>query len=832
VQVTNRGKTALRVAFVLPPELTPHLEISPPHSLIQGASSFSAQLKFLPLPGIFADCDKYFEGDCLKVPAEIRVVDQVLPVPYSIRARVATSDLVFSSSDIDFGTCTLHESVVATLSITNTSILPQEFGFVHLPDCVDVQPNDGFGTILPQETISLDLIFSANKPRDYSFELTCLTHLNRSFKISCKGRGVLPSLKLPENVVNFSATPLNSLITARISITNTRLGRLSSAVIRGAVLPQGPKVFEFSVPDGVPMEISPRVGTIDLDESVSIELSYTPSLPVTATREEALRLATEAARIGAREGALAAQQRDQESASTPEQKKGSRAASRGESQKKKRKGKGEVSSSGRESEVSGRKSGGDGGGTDRERSSQIQQGKTEGTRSDKDDCSGEEGVKVDVPEEGSETWRQAVANLLNGFQNWTHQFSVPCFVSSAAPTSELDTVPYRPEDTLYVEVRVPVVKPSLLILSNGGNSTIDFSSVATGDYLTKHLTVKNISDSSIQLMSSPLDPRGPFYLRNALRSVPPSSTHTLSLRFSPSHGGRFYEVMKLSHSESGGTDLRLIGEAVEPRVVLEPDSDGMDFGHTYTGDTNVRKFQLKNTCSLGVRYNIELLGRNDVKGAKFRAANYSGKPVFDCIPFQGRIEPESVAEFQVIFSPDHQSAHYSDTLTININDSPTHTLKLAGQACSSMMYITGSDNQTEAEFHSMAAGMPSLGPDGEPVEPVEPVLVLFDERAGEGGGDVVKRELEIGCIKSATVKKNTGDFTIEAIPPSNPHSKTFTFDPTKGTVEAGSTKTVAISFHPPQSAVKDGIIQANTNIILKGETTRTCKLLLRAITAD
>ena len=36
---------------------------------------------------------------------------------------------------------------------------------------------------------------------------------------------------------------------------------------------------------------------------------------------------------------------------------------------------------------------------------------------------------------------------------------------------------------------------------------------------------------------------------------------------------------------------------------------------------------------------------------------------------------------------------------------------------------------------------------------------------------------------------------------------------TQGTVEAGSTKTVAISFHPPQSAVKDGIIiQANTNV--------------------
>ena len=80
---------------------------------------------------------------------------------------------------------------------------------------------------------------------------------------------------------------------------------------------------------------------------------------------------------------------------------------------------------------------------------------------------------------------------------------------------------------------------------------------------------------------------------------------------------QFYEVMRLSYSGSGGTDLRLIGEAVEPRVVLEPDTDRMDFGHTYTGDTSVRKFQLKNTCSLGVRYNIELLGRKDVKGAKF-----------------------------------------------------------------------------------------------------------------------------------------------------------------------------------------------------------------------
>ena len=92
------------------------------------------------------------------------------------------------------------------------------------------------------------------------------THIIRSFKISCRGKGVLPSLKLSQNLVKFAATPLNSLSTARVAITNQRLGRLSSPVIRGAVLPQGAKSFEFWVPSGVPLEVSPRVGTVGLDE--------------------------------------------------------------------------------------------------------------------------------------------------------------------------------------------------------------------------------------------------------------------------------------------------------------------------------------------------------------------------------------------------------------------------------------------------------------------------------------------------------------------------------------------------------------------------------------
>ena len=113
-----------------------------------------------------------------------------------------------------------------------------------------------------------------------------------------------------------------------------------------------------------------------------------------------------------------------------------------ESRKNKKKKKKE--SSGRESEMSSAKSeGGDtgalgeGGSTV---SSRVESAVGEGAS--------EERVKVEEPREGSEVWRRAVENLLNQFQNWTHQFSVPCFVSSAAPTSEIDPVPYRSDHIL------------------------------------------------------------------------------------------------------------------------------------------------------------------------------------------------------------------------------------------------------------------------------------------------------------------------------------------------------------------------------------------------
>lgn len=98
---------------------------------------------------------------------------------FTVLAYVTPSELTFFPSTLDFDCCTTHESIYCTLTITNTSSVPQQFGFINIPDCVDVQPEDGFGELLPTESLDLDVIFSAKKPRLYQFELVCKSGLDK-----------------------------------------------------------------------------------------------------------------------------------------------------------------------------------------------------------------------------------------------------------------------------------------------------------------------------------------------------------------------------------------------------------------------------------------------------------------------------------------------------------------------------------------------------------------------------------------------------------------------------------------------------------------------------
>ena len=82
------------------------------------------------------DAPDLFDVDTgvLEVPMMIRVADQTRPVHFTTYAVLTTSNLRFETKHVDFGFCTIYEEVTHTVQLTNCSKLPQNFGFINVPD--------------------------------------------------------------------------------------------------------------------------------------------------------------------------------------------------------------------------------------------------------------------------------------------------------------------------------------------------------------------------------------------------------------------------------------------------------------------------------------------------------------------------------------------------------------------------------------------------------------------------------------------------------------------------------------------------------------------------
>ncbi|XP_056102909.1 cilia- and flagella-associated protein 74 [Rhinichthys klamathensis goyatoka] len=277
IEVQSRASSALRLTFKVCKEMRNHMSILPKTGFIQAKSSFNAQLKFLPRPSLHADAKRFFNKDTgvLEVPLTVQVPDQVKPVLFTAHAVVTSSDLRFERTELEFGHCSVHESTHTSVRLTNCSLLPQEFGFVGIPKFIDVQPNDGFGTLLPSQSMDIHLIFSASKAGEHNFTLTCKTSINRDFVLSCHATGVQPSLKLSHSLVEFGGTALGDRATAVLYVEN----RISA----------GPRLFSFSVPEDSDISIAPSSGRVLPGQRCLIQVTFSPTLSDDVIKAEALR---------------------------------------------------------------------------------------------------------------------------------------------------------------------------------------------------------------------------------------------------------------------------------------------------------------------------------------------------------------------------------------------------------------------------------------------------------------------------------------------------------------------------------------------------------------
>ncbi|KAF4018512.1 hypothetical protein G4228_009934, partial [Cervus hanglu yarkandensis] len=768
ILVHTRSKAALRLKFEVCKELRGHMELLPETGYIQALSSYSVQLKFLPRHSLPEDAGKYFDKETrvLEAPMTIRVADQIKPVGFTVHAVVTTSDLELSPAGLDFGYCTIYEAIRTQISLCNHSLLPQEFGFVGLPKFVDIQPNDGFGTILPLETLQLDVIFQPTKAKEYNFELICKSEINRCFKLACRAVGVYPPLELSHYQIKFAATSLYDTSVATLYVINSHqsMNSLTHSVPRiGSedAFPVGPTSFEFLLPPDSPITISPLVGTVWPGKRCLVRVAFRPVLPSELIHQEAFQALSRKAEIKLSLKETVTQRKDQQRPSF--------SMLRLQNQDR-----------------------------------LLQASASQPPELQKEDLAS-----------SSQEYQSAQASLIRSFQGKFDKFVVPCVVASGDTKDRKGTemLSFSPHNTLYLELWCPAVAPSIVVTSDKGKTVINFGDIAAGHRGIKKVSIQNISPEDLNLEYSMLNPDGPFVLLNPTMRLPSGETQVLDLSFSPRESILAQETLDII-TKKGTLSLALMGTGVASTITCSIEGDVLNMGYVIARESVSLGFKLQNNSLLPIKFSMQLdslssrsrdqhrlpqfLASPDQRTEVVGTQNYSGQSVFSVVPVKGIMEPGKAQDFTVTFSPDHESLYFSDRLQVVLFEKKvSHCILLKGAAREHMMFVEGGD-PLDVPVESLTM-IPAFDLEHrEEAEELKPILVTLDyaQLDPDTQAPPATRELQVGCIRTTQLSaKKTVEFSMDNIVALQ--HKGFTIEPSKGSVERGQTKAISISWMPP-----------------------------------
>ena len=214
--VRNTSATSsFKVAFTVPPRARKYIEVRPRTAVVQACSRCKISVVLTPGEDMLRELGDMADSETCLVHVPVTMVTEGLAfrAQVTVHANVTPGDIEVSTDNIDFGRVAFTESVVVPLTLTNTSALAQDFAFTNCPDYIFVQPNSGFGTLLPFETLRLHVICAPQRhPHDDDDRvLKCTVNLewpgsNEPKKIKCKAVGTLPPIRLSSNRVRFPPT--------------------------------------------------------------------------------------------------------------------------------------------------------------------------------------------------------------------------------------------------------------------------------------------------------------------------------------------------------------------------------------------------------------------------------------------------------------------------------------------------------------------------------------------------------------------------------------------------------------------------------------------------
>ncbi|XRB18671.1 FAP-74 protein [Pseudoscourfieldia marina] len=721
--IHNRSKSARKCTIQKRPELDGVFEFYPDLAFCQSNDSYAFQIKFTPTERTRRQCARYLSDDgVLEIPMRV-TTEQAAPVNFTLRCVLTNAGLVFDPPNLNFGECPTTERIVAPLRMMNTSSLPQDFGFTNLPKGMLVTPDDGFGTILPGETMSLDVSFEADFPMNFDIPLTVRSHLNHTYRVPCTAQGILPPMTLSDNVMYLPATAFGDSNNASVILKN------NSNMARE---------FEFAVDKACGLKVSPKVGYVAAGGSLRVQVDYYPSL---------------------HDDAVLSRQAEKEEAVDGDAEKEEGAADEAQEE---------------------------------EKADDSKEGKEE--EEEEQQAPGEKVPALTLSSTLDETmptdpWCFPVRTQLPCFMREVRAMNEDVTVAtkaSAVSIVYLEVCSCAIEEELYVE---PGAGMSLSAESGKPYNELNFGSIPIRERKILSVVVVNASRETVSLrQEGPLDPGGAFSVLNPYQSILPGESHRVLLEFAPTGVWKFFEMLSI-RTDRAKVRVALTGDGISPSVDVEPAElleSGLDFGSRRAGESTEKTFQVSNSSTFELRYDVRVTGT--------MRRNIGGHLPFYCVPASGVIAPEEKQDVKVIFAPDACAPLLEAQISVEVpNQTKGLVIRCSGRCWEKDAYLCGTDPGNELRTDEEED--PIMSSDEASVTGREETLQLTLQ-GPVCPGQSAEREVSVGCVSGGGGVDYTASELMEAESMAG-----WRVEHGSGSVSAGEEKKILFKFECPTEPV-------------------------------
>lgn len=260
VQVTNCCNIAQKCTLTRSKKAKGHTSSYPDILYCQAHASATFEILFSPT---CSTLEQY--GSDVRFAFRITSPGQTVPLEFTIKANVSTSEVKVDPDAVDFGKCPLGELTPLAVHLSTTSIAPLDYGVVDLPNELSIADSKQTGTLVPNRPTELVLQYNPQQEGMHEHKLHFRTLEGTATALKVSAEGVTAPLSLQPNSINFRATPIGKCSKGTVVLKNQ-----SSEEQR----------FFVNVPSGCSFAIDPAAGRLSPSASQALLVQFGPTSDV------------------------------------------------------------------------------------------------------------------------------------------------------------------------------------------------------------------------------------------------------------------------------------------------------------------------------------------------------------------------------------------------------------------------------------------------------------------------------------------------------------------------------------------------------------------------